>query len=326
MRTSTAVKIKSYRGTYRGASAVISRRKKVQRIKSVTFSIFKLTAFLLTFYLVVTGGYWGYRYVMASPYFDISDITIDGNINLNRDDIISAANIRIGQNIFSVNTGEIYKRLKVHPWIKDTAVKKEMPDRLKIKINEREPVAVLKSTELYPVRKNAPPEFSNGVYLIDGEGMVLAKLNEVSDMNFPLIVKPMGLEYKVGDRINSEDVFNGINIWERLQGVKLSLGGASFKDNITAIEPLSSKKVKINLKNTNSYIVINGEDIDKKFQHFQTVMRFLEDKTSMEHKEAVKNNNSTSLKRKKKEEVKEIDYIDLSFKDKVIVKYKIERG
>ncbi len=311
MRTSTAVKIKPYRGTYRGASAIISRRKKIQRIKSVTFSLFKLATFISLFYLVVVGGYRGYRYVMASPYFDISDITIDGNINLNRDDILSVANIKIGQNIFSVNTGEIYKRLKGHPWIKDTAVKKEMPDRLKIKINEREPVAILKSNKLY---------------LIDDEGVVLAKLNGESDMNFPLIVKPMDLEYKIGDRVSSEEVFSGINIWERLQGVKLNLGDSSFKDNITTIEPLSSEKVKINLKDTNSYIVINGEDIDKKFQHLQTVMRFLEDKTSMEHKGTVKNENSTSLKEKKKEEVRELDYIDLSFKDKVIVKYKIERG
>ena len=69
MRTSTAVKIKPYRGTYRGASAVISRRKKIQRIKSVTFSLFKLTAFISLFYLVVAGGGLGFRYVMASPSF-----------------------------------------------------------------------------------------------------------------------------------------------------------------------------------------------------------------------------------------------------------------
>ncbi len=306
MRTSTAVKIKPYSGTYTRASAVISRRKKIQRIKSVTFSLFKLTAFISLFYLVVAGGYWGYRYVMASPYFDISNITIDGNINLNRDDILSAGNIKIGQNIFSVNTGEIYKRLKGHPWIKDTAVKKEMPDRLKIKINEREPAVILKSNELY---------------LIDDEGMVLAKLNGESDMSFPVIVKPMDLEYKIGDRVTSEEVFIGINIWSRLQGVKLNLGDSSFKDNITTIEPLGSEKVKINLKDTNSYIVINGEDIDKKFQHLQTVMRFLENRTNIDNEEAVKNENSTSLKEKKKKEVREIDYIDLSFKDKVIVKY-----
>ena len=76
------------------------------------------------------------------------------------------------------------------------------------------------------------------------------------------------------------------------------------------------------MKDTNSYIVINGEDIDKKFQHLQTVMRFLEDRTNIDNKEAVKNENSTSLKEKKKKEVREIDYIDLSFKDKVIVKYR----
>lgn len=294
MRTSTAVKIKSYRSTYRGATVVIAKRKKIQRIKSAVFSVFKLATLLSIFYFIVVGGYEGYKYVMASPYFDISDITIDGNINLKRDDILSSANIKIGQNIFSVSIEDVYKRLKGSPWIKDASVKKEMPDRLKIEINERKPAAVLKSNELY---------------LIDGEGVVLAKLNGESDRGFPVIVKPMDLKYEIGDRVNSEDVFIGINIWGRLQGVELYHGGLSFKESITTIEPLSSDKAKINLRNTNTYIVISDEDFDKKFQHLQVVMNSL-------------NENAPLLKGKNTEEVMELDYIDLSFRDKVIVKYK----
>ena len=294
MRTSTFVKIKSYRGTYTGAGAVIARRKKVQRIKSAALSLFRWATFLSVGCFIVVGGYRGYRYIMASPYFDISDITIDGNINFKRDDILSSADIEIGQNIFSVNIGEVYKRIKGNPWIKDVSVKKEMPDKLKIKINEREPVAVLKSNELY---------------LIDDEGVVLAKPNGESDMSFPVIVKPMDLKYEIGDRVNSEDVFNGINIWEKLKEVKLNIGESSLEDNITTIEPLGYDKAKINLRNTNSYIVINGEDTNKKFQHLQVVMNLL-------------NENTPLLKGKKTEEVMELDYIDLSFRDKVIVKYK----
>jgi cell division protein FtsQ len=307
MRTSTAIKIKSYRGTYKGASTIISRRKKVQRIKSVVFSVFKFTILLSLFYFVVVGGYEGYKYVMASPYFDVSNIAIDGNINLKREDILSASSIKIGQSIFSVNIGDVYKRLKGNPWIKDVAVKKEMPDRLKIKINERRPAAILKS---------------NRLYLMDNEGVILEEASGDSETSLPLIVKPMDLEFKAGDRVNSEEVFNSINIWERLQGVKLNLADSPFKDSIATIEPISSDKVKINLKDTNSYIVINDEDIDNKFKHLQIVMRSLGDKENMGQKGAVQNEGKPSLKEGKGEEVKELDYIDLSFKDKVVVKYK----
>ena len=138
---------------------------------------------------------------------------------------------------------------------------------------------------------------------------MLAKPNGESDMSFPVIVKPMDLKYEIGDRVNSEDVFNGINIWEKLKEVKLNIGESSLEDNITTIEPLGYDKAKINLRNTNSYIIINGEDTNKKFQHLQVVMNLL-------------NENTPLLKGKKTEEVMELDYIDLSFRDKVIVKYK----
>src|SRR3989338_1147060 len=322
MKTSVAVKVRSYRGSYTGAAAVISRMRKIQRIKFVVFSTFKLVAFLLLVYFMAVGGYEGYKYVITSPFFNISDITIDGNINLKRDDILSIGSVNIGQSIFAVDIEGIYKRLKRHPWIKDATVKKEIPDRLKIRINERKPAAILKSNGLYPVIKNAPPEFSNGVYLIDNDGVVLVKLNEEPEMSFPVIIKPIDMEFKVGDRVNSEEVFIGLNIWERLQEVKLSYGSPSPKDNITAIEPLNFYKVKAHLRDTNSYIVINDEDIVQKFQNLQTVMRLLEDKTDIDYEETVKDENNPLLKEEKKEEVREIDYIDLSFKDKVIVKYK----
>src|SRR3990167_4865923 len=105
MRTSTFVKIKSYRGTYTGAGAVIARRKKIQRIKSAALSLFRWATFLSFGCFIVVGGYRGYRYVIASPYFDIGKIIIKGNINLKRDNILSVPDIEIGQNIFSVNIG-----------------------------------------------------------------------------------------------------------------------------------------------------------------------------------------------------------------------------
>ena len=145
MKTSTAIKTRPYRGGYVGN--LLSRQRKIQQIKSTIFITIKLILSGLFFLGIVTGSYKGYRYIVSSPYFNISDISIVGNVNLKREDILSLSGINVGQSIFSVKTNDIYKCLKDNFWIKDVSVRKELPDKFSIKINERVPVAILKSTK-----------------------------------------------------------------------------------------------------------------------------------------------------------------------------------
>ncbi|OGW01535.1 MAG: hypothetical protein A3I04_01720 [Nitrospinae bacterium RIFCSPLOWO2_02_FULL_39_110] len=287
MKTSTAIKTRPYRGGYVGN--LLSRQRKIQQIKSTIFITIKLILSGLFFLGIVTGSYKGYRYIVSSPYFNISDISIVGNVNLKREDILSLSGINVGQSIFSVKTNDIYKCLKDNFWIKDVSVRKELPDKFSIKINERVPVAILKS---------------NGFYLMDDEGVVLAELMEGEARELPMIIDTGALRYKAGDRVSSEGVFRGIDIMKGIYEIKSSLKDLPLKEKISMIEPINHDRVKLYLRDKkDEYIIINNEDMIKKIRYLNIVMNLL-------------NNESDDYGQK------EFEYLDLSYKDKVIVKYK----
>jgi cell division protein FtsQ len=288
MRTSTAIKIRTYKGAYAGS--VMARKRKIQRIKSIFLSAVKLTLILISLSAAAAGAYEGYGYVVSSPYFNISDIAIEGNVSLERDEILSLCNIKEGQSIFSADMDNIYKLLKRHPWIRDASVKKELPDRLSIKINERIPAAVLKS---------------NGFYLIDKDGVILTELKEDAEIVLPVILEPETFTYKEGKMVNSQEVLSSINIAERIKGINSVFSGLPLKDEMLRLEPISINRVKLYLRDREGYIIINSENMDKNFKNLPVAMKRLNEDTAPFHADG-----------------RELDYIDLSYRDKVIVKYK----
>jgi len=268
----------------------MSRKRKIQRIKSAFISAVKLTFILLSLSAVAAGAYEGYGYVVSSPYFNISEITLEGNVSLKRDEVLSLCNIKTGQSIFSLRLDDIYKRLNKHPWIKDAVVKKEMPDRLSIKISERLPAAVLKS---------------RGIYLMDNEGVILTESKGDAEIKLPVIVEPEPFTYKEGGRVNSEDVLNSIDTAEKLKKAGSVFSSLPHNYEIFSIEPISMNRVKLYPGDGKGYIIIDSETMDENFENLRKVINRL-------------NEGNAPIR----DDGRELDYIDLSYRDKVIVKYK----
>lgn len=107
-----------------------------------------------------------YRYCISSDYFLISTIEVQGTQQLNTAEIISLSGIREGDNSLSIHIPEIESKLLQNPWIESVSIKRELPDRFVIEINERVPQFwVLKDGTLHYLDQNgvliAPVESSN---------------------------------------------------------------------------------------------------------------------------------------------------------------------
>ncbi|MBI3812965.1 MAG: FtsQ-type POTRA domain-containing protein, partial [Nitrospinae bacterium] len=213
--------------------------------------------------------------------------------NLKKDEVLSLCNIKTGQSIFSLRLDDIYKRLKGHPWIRDAVVKKELPDKLSIKISERVPAAVLKS---------------KGIYLVDNEGVILTELKGDAEIELPVIIEPETFAYKEGGRVNSEEVLSSIGIAERVKKAGSVFNGLPLDGEIFRIEPISINRVKLYHGDGEEYIIINSDNMDKNFKNLQMAMKRLKEDTAPFHADG-----------------RELDYIDLSYRDKVIVKMKSEK-
>ncbi len=81
--------------------------------------------------------------------FLINEISVSGNKELTKNEVINISEINKGMNIFSTNIGNTINKLKDEPYIRYAFVSRTFPNKIVINILEREPVALISMDEIY---------------------------------------------------------------------------------------------------------------------------------------------------------------------------------
>lgn len=125
----------------------IKRRSKYQAYRRER-NIFWLKRSI--FFLFLVGIWcWGinkvYWFVNRSDYFKVSDILLTPTTNCPDQEIIQAAQIKIGSRIFDFSKKDVEEKLKEYfPVIKKIKIKRFLPNKVKLEIEERQPIAKIK--------------------------------------------------------------------------------------------------------------------------------------------------------------------------------------
>lgn len=106
------------------------------------------------------GGWEGYRWITHAEMFSIAGVDVKGVRSVSDENIRDVAAMFTGQNVFRVDLGAATRRVMADPWVRDVRIERRLPNRISIFVAERIPKAVLQA--------------SNGKYLIDREGVVMA--------------------------------------------------------------------------------------------------------------------------------------------------------
>lgn len=125
------------------------------------------------------------------PYFNIASIEIIGNVNVSKAQINEKTNIHLGSNIFYASFINSKKEIMKNPYILGVKIKKVLPNKIVINVQER--VAVFYG------------KVNNTYYILDNKGILLEKRPNIKDMN---LVNLIGFNYEkceVGNLIVSED-------------------------------------------------------------------------------------------------------------------------
>ena len=133
--------------------------------------------------------------------FKIKNIEISGLNHLDKNDIIKIVNAYNEINIFKINVGDIYKKIKNNTWIKKASIEIIYPNTIKILLTEKKPVAIWQNRD--------------GNTLITKSGDVIFEKNLAEFKNYLPIV--------VGENVHKEvqsilDIFSKnkdfvTNIW-----------------------------------------------------------------------------------------------------------------
>lgn len=112
------------------------------------------------------------KHVQTSPSFATRTIEVTGVERLTRDEVLAAAGLREGQNVFVRGPEEAAARLMDHPWIASAEVERHLPASFNIRVRERRAVAVLSLGSLY---------------LVSDEGIVFKRVVAGDPVDLPII-------------------------------------------------------------------------------------------------------------------------------------------
>ncbi|NLC69840.1 MAG: FtsQ-type POTRA domain-containing protein [Desulfuromonadaceae bacterium] len=131
-----------------------------------------ITGYVFTLVLVGTGGFYGVKYLRQADFFRLERVHVENNLRLSEETILAAAEVNPGMSLFDIDPGEVGIRIERLDWVKKAFVERVFPREVRIRLEERSPLAMVKLDHFY---------------YLDREGTPF-KLLEVGDrLDFPVI-------------------------------------------------------------------------------------------------------------------------------------------
>lgn len=118
---------------------------------------------------VAAGACVGYRVATSSERFAVRSVELRGNRILPAERLREVVGLehlaapdraRLGPNIFQLDLAEMEAALEAEPWIAAATVRRRLPGTLVVEVEENRPAALVEM---------------DGVYLVDGQGVVFAR-------------------------------------------------------------------------------------------------------------------------------------------------------
>lgn len=124
------------------------------------------------------------RFFIDNPDYKLSEIEVQTDGTLQREQILSVADVREGENIFRVNLSRVHERLQELPQVDEVEVVRKLPAEIDIRIIERKPIAWITSE-----KQIADPFASEAAFLVDARGVLMKEKKLLPEyLGLPLIL------------------------------------------------------------------------------------------------------------------------------------------
>jgi cell division protein FtsQ len=98
----------------------------------------------------------GTRLLLAS-HLELNTIEVQGFQRTNQQQIMEAASVPLKTPVFQLDLKEIAQRVEALPWVRSCEVRRVLPDKLSLRVIERQPVALIRMDTLYYVDEDGTP-------------------------------------------------------------------------------------------------------------------------------------------------------------------------
>ncbi|MBM3889613.1 MAG: FtsQ-type POTRA domain-containing protein [Verrucomicrobia bacterium] len=156
-------------------------------------------------------AYFTTEFFAKNPRYNVASIEVETDGKLKREQIIELAGMHEGQNIFTLDLAAIRNALETYPVIRRAEILRQMPNKVRIIVSERVPVAMFYTRPQYGSPRDSAGSVS---YLIDSEGVVMrpVELFTRPEKRLPLLRNVNARDIRLGQRLRNEQVQRALDL------------------------------------------------------------------------------------------------------------------
>lgn len=207
-------------------------RKTAHRLKRAAAVAAVLMVLAIVAGLAMQYGAHSWRFTIESG----DDIAVAGNHNVTRAQIMDLMGGDIGRNIFFVPLAQRQQQLERIPWVKSAAVMRFLPNRMRVQIQERTPMAFVR--------------IGSHISLIDADGVVMdLPVGSHHQYSFPVIVG-MGEAEPLSTRAARMDIYSQL-----IQDLNSS--GARYSQDLSEVDLSDPDDVKVMVNDPSGAVLVH---------------------------------------------------------------------
>lgn len=218
------------------------RKMKMKRRLTVFVFLFLCAAVILT--------------VLKAPFFNIKSIECVGQEKLSREEILKAADIDTGTNVFSVNIESIKRKVAAIPAVSDSNVRRIFPNKIKIWVRECKEAGYI--------------SLNGQIAVVDPNGKII-KIVPDDEETKSVMAEILGIEAvtdKPGNIISAEEDIVAIELYECM-GTLDKLG---MLDKVSLIDLSDASDLKIGYDNRLEIYLGRYENLEYKLTFVSKVI------------------------------------------------------
>jgi cell division protein FtsQ len=216
-------------------------KKTANRLKMVLVALAAAGALAASASVIVSYGEHSWRFRLRSA----SSIEIAGMQTVSRRQVMEVFAPDLGHNIFLVPLAERRHQLEAIPWVESASVMRLLPDRLRVDVTERTPVAFVR--------------MGSRISLIDRNGVVM-ELPRARQYSFP-VIKGMSGSEPLSTRAARMQIYSALMR-------ELDSEGAHYSQDISEVDLSDPEDVKVVAADSGGAVVIHlgGSDFLRRYK------------------------------------------------------------
>jgi cell division protein FtsQ len=132
----------------------------------------RVFAGVLLSFALAAAAWGGWRWASTSDQFGLKSLIIEGAARAAEAELARLGGLSDGVNLVAMDTEAVERALSAHPWVASVSVRRELPSRLVVHVQEHRAVAVLALGDLY---------------LVDERGVPFKRRTAADELDLPLI-------------------------------------------------------------------------------------------------------------------------------------------